>query len=133
MPDPGRVDAPTGRVDDPGAVAVRDHPGKGHLGSQPAATFLGVTGIHSWEPDPHPDLTRIGLGVGQVTAVQDLAGRPLLVIPNGAHDPLSRSRSTMRSRLVPIGRESFRCRVIGRPEIAAAGPNVIVALRSGPS
>jgi hypothetical protein len=35
----------------------------------------------------------------------------------------------MRSRLVPIGRESFRCRVIGRPEIAAAGPNVIVALR----
>src|SRR5664280_2297486 len=60
MPDPGRVDAPTGRVDDPGAVAVRDHPGKGHLGSQPAATFLGVTGIHSWEPDPHPDLTRIG-------------------------------------------------------------------------
>ena len=64
--------------------------------------------------------------------MQDLAGRPLLVIPNGAHDPLSRSRSTMRSRLVPIGRESFRCRVIGRPEIAAAEPNVKVALRSGP-
>ena len=66
--------------------------------------------------------------------MQDLAGQPVLVIRNGAHDSLSRSRSTMRSRLVPIGRESFRCRVIGRPEIAAAaGPNVKVALRYGPS
>ena len=45
LPDPGRVDTLTGRVDAAGAVAVRDHPGgKGMTDPSQPRPFLRVSG-----------------------------------------------------------------------------------------
>lgn len=111
MPDPGRVDAPTGRVDDPGAVAVRDHPGKGHLGSQPAATFswchrdsLRGTGP---APGPHQDRARGRAGHRRAGPRRPApAGhtkrRARPIVPVTQHHALA--AGPHRTRIVPVPR-----------------------------
>ena len=83
--DPTGVNTWSNRVDDPGTVAVRDDARIGHLRAQPASSFLGITRVHSGEPnsDTHVALTR--LGRWQVADLQHLTGRTLPLVPDGAH------------------------------------------------
>ena len=84
-PNAVRIDALADLVDDPGGVAVRDHTRVGHCRPQPTAAFLRVAWVHPRVPNPDPDLARRRLRVGQLTDLQDLLGRSLLVVPGNAH------------------------------------------------
>lgn len=48
---PAGIDPVTDSVNDPGGVAVRDHAGVGHRGTEPAAPLLGVAEVDNRPPE----------------------------------------------------------------------------------
>ena len=70
-------------IDDPGAVAVGDDARILHR--RRAAPPIGVGRIDAGRLQPHPHLAVAGLRRRQFAADEDLVGRTLPVVPDGAH------------------------------------------------
>src|SRR6516164_6814157 len=129
LPDPAAVHSVADGVDHAGAVAVRDDPRKAHRSSLPAGALLGVAGIEAGEADSNPDLTRAGLGIRQLSHLQDICRRTLPVIPGRQH--VSHLREALRrrryipwnhiSRVAPSLRRSNAPRRRGWPSATSPG------------
>ena len=86
------------RVDDAGAILMRDHEGKRHHGiAAVPATLLGVRRIDGRTMDPHPHFARGRLGCRAFAHGQHFACGSLALIPGGFHGVFL--------KVVVIGRE----------------------------
>ena len=74
------------RLDQSGAILMRDDAGKGHgeIAAR-AAAALGVGGVYRRRPDPDEHFARAGRRPVELADDQNLAGGALAVVPGGSH------------------------------------------------
>jgi hypothetical protein len=79
------IDTLTDGLDHPGAVTVRDHPRERHRRTEPSASLLRVTGIHSRVRDPNAHLASTRLGRWDLTNLEHLTRKTLPLVPGRTH------------------------------------------------